>query len=276
MINKAFLLAIPALLISGCMSTVTNLDNQPQITTNQVHNSINNLNDISWAAITLPSESIFSLSANSQQFLSPTSAGAIAAFTVPADRGVVTINLKSYAKKDLYAANILVLNEKNEHVAALSFKDFIYYPAKMLEKDAFVGHLTVIPYQTDQELRILIFTTPEDIQSKSTILHPAKAFAIAKNTVPPAIADPIIPHVTNGSFYLEVTSPNISSDHIYQQTANDYAPTLQETQSYYLDAIDTAINKGNIDKAMRLLDEAEKLGIKGAREQFINAIKLAP
>ncbi|MDX7987120.1 maltose operon protein MalM [Xenorhabdus sp. 12] len=50
-------------------------------------------------------------------------------------------------------------------------------------------------------------------------------------------------------------------------------PVLNDTEQYFNEAIKKAISSGDIDKALKLLDEAERLGSPTARETFIKMIK---
>jgi maltose operon protein len=48
---------------------------------------------------------------------------------------------------------------------------------------------------------------------------------------------------------------------------------LNDTESYFNRAIKQAAEKGDIDKALKLLNEAERLGSKTARATFISSVK---
>ncbi len=50
-------------------------------------------------------------------------------------------------------------------------------------------------------------------------------------------------------------------------------PMLNDTESYFNNAIKSAVDKGDIDKALKLLNEAERLGSKSARSTFISSVK---
>ncbi|WNN44054.1 MULTISPECIES: maltose operon protein MalM [Winslowiella] len=50
-------------------------------------------------------------------------------------------------------------------------------------------------------------------------------------------------------------------------------PLLNETESYFNNAIKQAIKEGEIDKALRLMNEAERLGSSTARATFISSVK---
>ncbi len=48
-------------------------------------------------------------------------------------------------------------------------------------------------------------------------------------------------------------------------------PMLNDTESYFNKAIKDAVAKGDVDKALKLLDEAERLGSTSARSTFISS-----
>ncbi|MEL8900659.1 maltose operon protein MalM, partial [Escherichia coli] len=50
-------------------------------------------------------------------------------------------------------------------------------------------------------------------------------------------------------------------------------PMLNDTESYFNQAIKDAVAKGDVDKALKMLDEAEGLRSKSARSTFISSVK---
>jgi maltose operon protein len=46
-----------------------------------------------------------------------------------------------------------------------------------------------------------------------------------------------------------------------------------DTQAYYFDAITLAVENGNLDKALSLLQEAKILHVEGVQEVFIKAVE---
>ena len=50
-------------------------------------------------------------------------------------------------------------------------------------------------------------------------------------------------------------------------------PVLTDTEAYFNQAIKQAVAKGDVDKALKLLDEAERLGSTTARSTFISSVK---
>ncbi len=50
-------------------------------------------------------------------------------------------------------------------------------------------------------------------------------------------------------------------------------PMLSDTETYFNNGIKQAVKQGDIDKALKLMNEAERLGSKSARSTFISSVK---
>lgn len=233
---------------------------------------ITQVEQVNWTPLTVPLVSEFALTEDSQILLDGNSAGAIAAFSVPGNRGSLDIKLETFVSQDMqfYAPNVMVLNNKGEQIYHAEFSQFKYVPAKLLDNDKFVLDLNIIPDLSGQELHVLVYTTSKDIQGSSPILHPAKAFAIARHTQPPDIADPEAKHTSLGKFRLSVTTNEIVNRKVVSQ--NDNIPQGAELTGYYHHVIEKAVAANDIPKALSLLDEAKALGIEGAQEVFVKAV----
>ncbi|KAB1505921.1 MalM family protein [Photobacterium damselae] len=267
--NKAVALAISAVLLSGCAQQTQSLD------TSVAQAQIKQSSDIHWQPLNIPTKVTFTLDKNSQTSQQFNSAGAIAAFQIPANRGAITVDLQSIIDQGVYAPNIAFVDNKGEVLQTFSFADFSYKPAKFLDGDLLEGKFTFLPPITETTVNMVIYTTAKDLAQKTEVLHPAKAYAIAHGNVPPEIPNPEVNHAPYGKLNLSISTPYLT--HQPQTQASvvvaDQAPTLDETKSYYLDGIKQAVKKNDIEKAMKLLDEAERLGIDKARSVFITAVK---
>ncbi|MDF2153062.1 MalM family protein [Vibrio sp. CAU 1672] len=228
--------------------------------------------DIKWLPIEVPLVTEFALTDESQMLLDGSSAGAIAGFALPGNRGSLDIKLETFVNNDLqfYAPNVAVMNSVGEVIYQADFSKFEYEPAKLLDNDKFVLDLNVIPDMTGDDLHVLIYTTSEDLKGSTSILHPAKAFAMARHTQPPDIADPLAKHSPLGQFRLTVESNDFVTTKIVTQ--NDNIPQGTDLTSYYHSAIEAAVAADDIPKALTLLDEAKELGIEGAQEVFVKAV----
>ncbi|XAW87727.1 MalM family protein [Vibrio sp. CDRSL-10 TSBA] len=255
------------MVVTGCTSVApVEMDSQG------AQQVITQAEQISWTPLAVPVVSEFALTEKSQILLDGHSAGAIAGFTIPGNRGSLDMQLETFVSQDMqfYAPNVEVLNSKGESIYHADFAQFKYVPAKLLDNDKFVLDFNVIPDMSGQDLHVLIYTTAEDIKGSSTIMHPAKAFAIARHTQPPDIADPQAKHSSLGQFRLSVSANDIINRKIVNQ--NDNIPQGTELTGYYHTAIERSVEANDIPKALSLLDEAKALGIQGAQEVFVKAV----
>jgi maltose operon protein len=139
------------------------------------------------------------------------------------------------------------------------------------------------------------------------MIDPAKAYAKGTGNAVPDIPDPIAKHGTEGTLKIKVKTSSGSSVLVgplfgssgagpvtvgnTAAPATAYvaptavaataapapavksAPVLNDTESYFNQAIKDAVAKGDVDKALKLLDEAERLGSTSARKTFISSVK---
>ena len=178
-----------------------------------------------------------------------------------------------------------------------------------MSADRLEGVMRLTPALGQQKLYVLVFTTEQDLQKTTTLLDPAKAYAKGTGNAIPDIPDPIARHVTDGTLKLKVktnsgssvlvgplfgssgngpvTVGNTASPAYSAPTATAAAPVatatpapakkaepvLNDTEEYFNNAIKQAVKRGDVDKALKLLDEAERLGSTTARSTFISSVK---
>ena len=144
---------------------------------------------------------------------------------------------------------------------------------------------------------MLVFTTEKDLQQTTTLIDPAKAYAKGAGNAVPDIPDPIARHTTDGVLKLKVKTNSGSSvlvGPLFGSSGNGPVtvgntaapvvapapapaaksePMLDDTETYFNNGIKQAVAKGDIDKALKLMNEAERLGSKSARSTFISSVK---
>jgi maltose operon protein len=148
-----------------------------------------------------------------------------------------------------------------------------------------------------------VYTTRQDLATTTQLLDPAKAYAMGVGNAVPDIPDPIARHSSTGELHLKVRSEqNMGSVMIGLPLTNSSAPApvvvgstapapapaapvagpapaapaepmLNDTEAYFNNAIKQAVKAGDIDKALKLMNEAEKLGSTTARKTFIGSVK---
>ncbi|MDC9615136.1 maltose operon protein MalM [Xenorhabdus khoisanae] len=269
--------------------------------------SLSALHKLQWQPVNTHDTQTVILSGASQQLNNEDIRGAIAAFALPANQGSLEITLNSLIKDNqVYSPNVLVLDEQLNPAAFYPSHYFHYQQPGIMSVDRLQGVLKLTPALGQQRIHLLIYTTLADLKSSTQMVDPAKAYAQGVGNAVPDIPDPVARHTETGTLMLKVKSErdagNILIGQVFstpapksvtvgstqevstspvrttpvavpQSTASAAKPVLSDTEQYFNDAIKRAINHGDIDKALKLLDEAERLGSPTARETFIKLIK---
>lgn len=235
--------------------------------------------------------------------------GPVAAYSVPANIGELTLTLSSEVNKQtsVFAPNVLILDQNMTPSAFFPSSYFTYQAPGVMSADRLEGVMRLTPALGQQKLYVLVFTTDKDLQQTTTLLDPAKAYAKGVGNAVPDIPDPVARHTTDGLVKLQVKTNSTSSVLVgplfgssgpgpvtvgntaapavayaapaaavaapAPQPVKKSEPMLNDTESYFNQAIKDAVAKGDVDKALKLLDEAERLGSKSARSTFISSVK---
>ena len=235
--------------------------------------------------------------------------GPVAAYSVPANIGELTLTLSSEVNKQtsVFAPNVLILDQNMTPSAFFPSSYFTYQEPGVMSADRLEGVMRLTPALGQQKLYVLVFTTDKDLQQTTTLLDPAKAYAKGVGNAIPDIPDPIARHTTDGLLKLKVKTSSSSSVLVgplfgssgpgpvtvgntaapavayaapaaavaapAPQPVQKSEPMLNDTESYFNQGIKDAVAKGDVDKALKLLDEAERLGSKSARSTFISSVK---
>ncbi|WP_193145836.1 maltose operon protein MalM [Citrobacter europaeus] len=235
--------------------------------------------------------------------------GPVAAYSVPANIGELTLTLSSEVNKQtsVFAPNVLILDQNMTPSAFFPSSYFTYQEPGVMSADRLQGVMRLTPALGQQKLYVLVFTTDKDLQQTTTLLDPAKAYAKGVGNAIPDIPDPIARHTTDGLLKLKVKTSSSSSVLVgplfgssgpgpvtvgntaapavayaapaaavaapAPQPVKKSEPMLNDTESYFNQGIKDAVAKGDVDKALKLLDEAERLGSKSARSTFISSVK---
>ncbi|CAM6378208.1 Maltose operon protein MalM [Citrobacter sedlakii] len=232
--------------------------------------------------------------------------GPVAAWSVPANIGELNITLSSEVNKQtsVFAPNVLILDQNMTPSAFFPSSYFTYQAPGVMSADRLEGVMRLTPALGQQKLYMLVFTTEKDLQQTTTLLDPSKAYAKGVGNAVPDIPDPVARHTTDGLLILKVKTSSSSSVLVgplfgssgpgpvtvgnTAAPAPAYAapaaaptpapvkksePMLNDTESYFNKAIKDAVAKGDVDKALKLLDEAERLGSTSARSTFISSVK---
>jgi len=269
------------------------------------------LQQLAWTPVDQSKTQTTQLSTGGQQLNVTGISGPVAAFSVPANIGELTLTLTSIVDKQtsVFAPNVLILDQNLTPSAYFPSDYFAYQEPGVMNADRLEGVMRLTPALGQQKLYVLVFTTDKDLQQTTKLIDPAKAYAKGTGNAVPDIPDPIARHVTDGQLKLKVSTNSASSVLVgplfgssgtspvtvgnTAAPATAYAapaapaaapasaptpakkaePVLNDTESYFNNAIRQAVKSGDVDKALKLLDEAERLGSTTARSTFISSVK---
>ncbi|HFS5792148.1 TPA: maltose operon protein MalM [Citrobacter werkmanii] len=267
------------------------------------------LQQLTWTPVDQSKVQSTQISTGGQSLNVPGITGNVVAYSVPANIGELTLTLTSEVNKQtsLFAPNVLILDQNMTPSAFFPSSYFTYQEPGVMSADRLEGVMRLTPALGQQKLYVLVFTTDKDLQQTTTLLDPAKAYAKGVGNAVPDIPDPIARHTTDGLLKLKVKTSSSSSVLVgplfgssgpgpvtvgntaapavtyaapaaavaapAPQPVKKSEPMLNDTESYFNQAIKDAVAKGDVDKALKLLDEAERLGSKSARSTFISSVK---
>ncbi|MBP2169313.1 maltose operon protein [Erwinia toletana] len=264
------------------------------------------LQSLSWLPIAPPASQDIALTPSSVTLNQGNISGAVAAIALPADQGSLEITLSSIIKdRRVYVPNVLVLDEQLQPAAYFPGSYFPYAKPGIASGNRLEGTMKLTPVLGQKQIHLLIYTTTDDLARTSTMINPAKLYAEGANNAIPDVPDPVVQHTSTGTLSLKVkteqNSGNIMIGKIFGSAdpkpvvigssaaapvaAPSGAPTpapapaakaelmLNDTESYFNNGIRQAVKAGDIDKALKLMNEAERLGSSSARATFISSVK---
>ncbi|WP_028862085.1 MalM family protein [Psychromonas aquimarina] len=224
------------------------------------------------------------LTSGSQVFAFPEGNSFVQAYKLTTKAKRLKLTVSGLIKNTAFAPQLTLLDANFNVTRTISTKHFLYKEASMLSGDMLSADLSIFRAQEDNsanETYLLFYTTEKAMADSTTIIHPSKAFAIAHGTVPPDIADPVIPHSAMGIIKLDVEAQGTKAD-----VENTYIPEaipaampmpstkkVLTTEVEFNQAIVQAVAAKEIDKALTIVDDAEEAGFNNARETFIEALK---
>lgn len=298
-LSAGLLASVPGISLADVNYVPQNTSAAPTIPTSD-------LQQLTWTPVDQSKVQSTQIAVGGQTLNVPGITGKAVAYSVPANIGELTLTLTSEVNKqtNVFAPNVLILDQNMTPSAYFPSSYFTYQAPGVMSADRLEGEMRLTPALGQQKLYVLVFTTEKDLQQTTTLLDPAKAYAKGIGNAVPDIPDPVAKHTTDGLVKLKVKTNSSSSVlvgplfgssgpapvTVGNTAAPAYAapvaapvaapapaakvePMLNDTESYFNNGIKQAVAKGDIDKALKLMNEAERLGSKSARSTFIGAVK---
>ncbi|MFM4996758.1 MalM family protein [Aeromonas sanarellii] len=252
---------------------------------------------------------IVAIDGNSPVFTFPEGKSYFAAFKLPSNSGDLKITIAGLIDKTLFNPTVLLLDSQFKSTRTISSDIITYKPARMLDGDRVEGVFTIdrsYVGNPNNETYMVVYTTQAALSQTTQAMSPSKMMAKSLSVQDYGAKDPLIPHSAWGVLTLEVEdmSASKSGDNfykpVYQEAIDANAPIvdptpnklvvpaatattltaaktapamLSETESFYNAQIEKAVKAGDIDKAMQLVNEAERAGSTKAKSVFIDAVK---
>lgn len=222
-------------------------------------------------------------------------ASPVAAYRIPATQGSVEIEIESPVLEDhVFMPTAVVLDSQFNVAATYPSSEFKFQEAGGFKNNRFVADLNLTPAAGQDYLYLLVYTTQQDVAKTTMVPHPAKVYAKATGKQPPAINDIEVKHSLNGEVIVNATTSNgtkfigLPTTVFSSNKASKQVGTVQpvvnsqavntavdkDTETYFNQAVTKALKAKDINKAMNLVNEAERLGLKSPRQTFLKQVSL--
>ncbi len=220
----------------------------------------------------------------------------VAAYRIPANQGSLEISIVSPVIKDhVFVPNAVVLDSQFNIAARYPSSDFKFEEERGFQPNRFVSELNLTPTPNQDYIYLLVYTTAKDVQKTTKVPHPAKSFAKATGKQPPAISDIEVKHSLYGEIRINVAAADgtrfigIPTDIFAgkkqgsNQAIGQTTPQLMqktksvvavdtETEAYFKQAVTKALKQNDVNRALNLVNEAEKLGLTSPRKIFLQQV----
>ena len=276
-----------SLTLTSLSAFATDSSAAPALTTAQ-------LQTIHWQPTTIGQTQEFDLNSAGQTATFTDASGKVLALQLPADHGALTIRVRSLIEgKQVFAPNVLVLDQQQRPAAFYPSSQFSYQPASLLTGDRLESTLKLSPAPGQKSIYLLVYTTPRDLQQQTVLQGASKAYAKATGNQPPDIPDPVAQHANSGQLSLKISAEH-TNDTIsignndttaiatpltdagtpaVTEKATTSAALLPATENYFNQQIRQALKAGDLSQALTLLQEAEHLGSNSARVTFMDNVQ---
>jgi len=202
-----------------------------------------------------------------------------------------TLTLTSLVGKTVMPVSVILLDSNFVQTRSIDASAFPFTEQAMMSANGLSGELKLLP----NEKYLIIYAPMDQMHQSIAIPHPEKLKAKATGMAPPPYPDIQVPYSPWGvvdikfdgstSFLSTLTSsqdtasahsavvPTVISAPMPPPAAVHEVAVSTQTQQYYQQAIQKAVRNNQIEQAMQLVAEAEKLGFTDAKQVFVEAVK---
>lgn len=268
-----------ALMLSGCVALAGCQSAQvvEQVQAAQAE-QVNSIAGLQFAAMKLPSSVIFDVTPESQYLNYQSINSPVVAVELPANRGEYSLTISSLIGDTAFVPRAVIYDKNGKELESYDKSDFEYKKPRMHLGNRLVAEKEFFPPRTEDSVFLVVYTDQQEIGGFTDVIHPARLDAEGRGNYLPEVKDIPIPNANVGKIEVTIDKASFfsfgsSSESNAKPAAAAKVETIQpETQTYYHNAIQAAVDADNIPKALSLLDEAKALGIEGAQEVFVKAV----
>lgn len=271
------------------------------------------ISELQYQPLAAEQKKVIAIDGSSPAFNFPEGKSYYAAFKLPTHSGDLKITVAGLIDKTLFNPTVLLLDSQFKPTRTIGADIITYKPARLLDGDRVEGVFTIdrtYVGNPNNETYMVIYTSQATLNQTTQAMSPSKMMAKSLSVQDYGAKDPLIPHSAWGVVKIEVEDMSASAlgdnfyKPVYQEaidantpivdatpnklvvpvataaTATAVATTikpalamLSETEAFYQSQIEKAVKAGDIDKAMKLVNEAERAGSTKAKSVFIDAVK---
>ncbi|MFZ7173452.1 maltose operon protein MalM [[Pasteurella] aerogenes] len=263
------------------------------------HINSTELAQVQWQDVSFEQASKIMLTEQQKQAFTSQFAGIaspVAAYRIPANQGTVEIEIESPVLEDhVFLPTAVILDSQFNVAATYPSSEFKFQEEGGFKGNRFTANMNLTPAAGQDYLYLLVYTTQQDIAKTTLIPHPAKVYAKATGKQPPAINDIEVKHSLNGEVIVNASTSNgtkfigipttIFSNKAPAQPVGNVqpsavanhskalsAPVDKDTEAYFKQAVSKALKENDVNRALNLVNEAEKLGLSSPRKIFLQQV----
>ncbi|MEZ8099225.1 MalM family protein [Vibrio bivalvicida] len=270
-----------ALILSGCVALAGCQTTQPTEYVQAAQaEKVTTVSELQSVAMRLPSSVTVNVNSSSQYLNFNDIDSPVAVFELPANRGEFEVAITSHIEKTAFVPRAIIVDKAGNILESYDKDTFVYTKPRLNLGNRLVAEHDFFPPVGLDSVYLIVYTDKSEIGGFTDVIHPARLDAEGRGNYLPEVKDIPVPNGDTGR--IEVSIDRVSLFSIGRPTTDDMplkpseAPAVEivqpETQTYYHNAIRSAVESNNLDKALSLLEEAKALNVEGAQQVFIKAV----